>query len=126
MRDKGLSFADGVKEAPSVLGYAEADPTFRCRRCSTPHTKSTLLAAHGLSVFPVQFDKRTYRRHQPSLKQTILRYAEQLGYRIKLLGIDQAPSPQWRGVARASDADPGQATALPTSKASMNAVLVQG
>ncbi|MBL8460864.1 MAG: homoserine dehydrogenase [Zoogloea sp.] len=83
MRDKGLSFADVLKEAQR-LGYAEADPTFDIEGVDAAH-KATLMASIAFGV-PVQFDK-AYVEGITKLDAADIKYAEQLGYRIKLLGI---------------------------------------
>ena len=83
MRDKGLDFAVVLKEAQR-LGYAEADPTFDIEGVDAAH-KVTLMSAIAFGI-PVQFDK-AYVEGITQLGATDIRYAEQLGYRIKLLGI---------------------------------------
>ena len=83
MRDKGLSFAEVLKEAQR-LGYAEADPTFDIEGVDAAH-KATLIAAIAFGI-PVQFDK-AYIEGITKLEAADIQYAEQLGYRIKLLGI---------------------------------------
>ena len=83
MRDKGLPFAEVLKEAQR-LGYAEADPTFDIEGVDAAH-KITLLSALAFGT-PVQFDK-AYIEGISKLEAEDIRYAEQLGYRIKLLGI---------------------------------------
>ena len=83
MRDKGLDFAVVLKEAQR-LGYAEADPTFDIEGVDAAH-KVTLMSAIAFGV-PVQFDK-AYVEGIAKLGAQDIKYAEQLGYRIKLLGI---------------------------------------
>ena len=83
MRDKGLAFADVLKEAQR-LGYAEADPTFDVEGVDAAH-KITLLAAIAFGI-PVRFDA-AHVEGISSLAAEDIRWAEQLGYRIKLLGI---------------------------------------
>ncbi|UST53633.1 homoserine dehydrogenase [Comamonadaceae bacterium OTU4NAUVB1] len=83
MRDKGLDFATVLKEAQR-LGYAEADPTFDIEGVDAAH-KITLMSAIAFGM-PVQFDKAHVEGITKLAAQDI-RYAEQLGYRIKLLGI---------------------------------------
>jgi homoserine dehydrogenase len=83
MRDKGLDFGVVLKEAQR-LGYAEADPTFDIEGVDAAH-KATLMSAIAFGV-PVQFDK-AYVEGITRLGAADIRYAEQLGYRIKLLGI---------------------------------------
>ena len=83
MRDKGLDFGVVLKEA-QALGYAEADPTFDIEGVDAAH-KATIMSAIAFGI-PVQFDK-AYVEGITKLSATDIRYAEQLGYRIKLLGI---------------------------------------
>jgi homoserine dehydrogenase len=83
MRDKGLDFAAALKDAQR-LGYAEADPTFDIEGVDAAH-KATIMSAIAFGI-PVQFD-RAYVEGITRLGAQDIRYAEQLGYRIKLLGI---------------------------------------
>jgi homoserine dehydrogenase len=83
MRDKGLDFDVVLKEAQR-LGYAEADPTFDIEGVDAAH-KATIISAIAFGV-PVQFDK-AHVEGLTKLSATDIKYAEQLGYRIKLLGI---------------------------------------
>ena len=83
MRDKGLDFDVVLKEAQR-LGYAEADPTFDIEGVDAAH-KATIMSAIAFGI-PVQFDK-AYVEGITKLSAADIRYAEQLGYRIKLLGI---------------------------------------
>ena len=83
MRAKGLDFGAVLKEAQR-LGYAEADPTFDIEGIDAAH-KATILSAIAFGV-PVQFDK-AHVEGITALQAADIRYAEQLGYRIKLLGI---------------------------------------
>ena len=83
MRDKGLDFDVALKEAQR-LGYAEADPTFDIEGVDAAH-KAALMSAMAFGV-PVQFDK-AYIEGITQLGAKDIKYAEQLGYRIKLLGI---------------------------------------
>jgi homoserine dehydrogenase len=83
MRDKGLSFDTVLKEAQR-LGYAEADPTFDIEGVDAAH-KITILSAIAFGI-PMQFDK-AYIEGISQLNAKDIKYAEQLGYRIKLLGI---------------------------------------
>jgi homoserine dehydrogenase len=83
MRSKGLDFGVVLKEA-QALGYAEADPTFDIEGVDAAH-KATIMSAIAFGV-PVQFDK-AYVEGISGLQAADIRYAEQLGYRIKLLGI---------------------------------------
>lgn len=83
MRDKGLDFDVVLKEAQR-LGYAEADPTFDIEGVDAAH-KATIMSAIAFGI-PVQFDK-AYIEGITKLGAADIRYAEQLGYRIKLLGV---------------------------------------
>ena len=83
MRDKGLSFETVLAEAQS-LGYAESDPTFDIEGVDAAH-KLTILSAIAFGI-PMQFDK-AYTEGISKLTKEDIQYAEQLGYRIKLLGI---------------------------------------
>jgi homoserine dehydrogenase len=120
MRDKGLDFATVLKEAQR-LGYAEADPTFDIEGIDAAH-KATIMSAIAFGT-PVQFDK-AYVEGITNLHATDIRYAEQLGYRIKLLGITKRTS---QGIELRV-----HPTLIPMSRlianveGAMNAVLVQG
>ncbi|MFZ6847417.1 homoserine dehydrogenase [Undibacterium sp. RuRC25W] len=83
MRDKGLDFATVLKQAQE-LGYAEADPTFDIEGVDAGH-KATIMASIAFGV-PMQFDK-AHVEGITKLEANDIRYAEELGYRIKLLGI---------------------------------------
>jgi len=83
MRDKGLSF-EAVLAQAQKLGYAEADPTYDIEGIDAAH-KITLMSAIAFGI-PVQFSK-VYTEGITKLTGEDIRYAEQLGYRIKLLGI---------------------------------------
>ena len=83
MRDKGLPFADVLREAQR-LGYAETDPTFDIEGVDAAH-KLTIMSAIAFGI-PMQFE-RAYVEGISKLTKQDIEYAEQLGYRIKLLGI---------------------------------------
>jgi len=83
MRDKGLDFATVLKQAQE-LGYAEADPTFDIEGVDAAH-KLTIMAAIAFGI-PMQFAS-AHIEGISQLQAVDIRYAEQLGYRIKLLGI---------------------------------------
>ncbi len=83
MRDKGLDFEVVLKEAQR-LGYAEADPTFDIEGIDAAH-KASIMSAIAFGV-PVQFDK-AHIEGITNLAAIDIKYAEELGYRIKLLGI---------------------------------------
>ena len=83
MRSKGLDFDVVLKEAQR-LGYAEADPTFDIEGVDAAH-KATIMSAIAFGI-PVQFDK-AHVEGITRLQAADIRFAEQLGYRIKLLGM---------------------------------------
>ena len=83
MREKGLAFADVLGEAQR-LGYAEADPTFDVEGIDAAH-KLMIMSAIGFGI-PMQFDK-VYTEGITKLESKDIRYAEELGYRVKLLGM---------------------------------------
>ena len=83
MRDRGIAFSDALADAQK-RGYAEADPTFDIEGVDAAH-KLTILSALAFGV-PMQFE-RCYREGIQKLTKADIRYAEELGYRIKLLGI---------------------------------------
>ncbi|EON20136.1 homoserine dehydrogenase [Cupriavidus necator] len=120
MRDKGLDFDVVLKEAQQ-LGYAEADPTFDIEGVDAAH-KVTLMSAIAFGM-PVQFDK-AHVEGITKLSAIDIKYAEELGYRIKLLGITRRRDD---GVELRV-----HPTLVPASRlianveGAMNAVLVQG
>ncbi len=83
MREKGFDFDTVLKEAQKQ-GYAESDPTFDIEGFDAAH-KATIMSALAFGI-PVQFDK-AYVEGITKLEAIDIKYAEQLGYRIKLLGI---------------------------------------
>ena len=83
MRATGASFATALKDA-QARGYAEADPTFDVEGIDAAH-KLSIMSAIAFGV-PMQFDK-CYAEGISKLSRDDIRYAEELGYRIKLLGI---------------------------------------
>jgi len=120
MRDKGRSFDDVLAEA-QALGYAEADPTFDVEGIDAAH-KLTILSSIAFGI-PLQFDK-TYTEGISKITLEDVAYAEELGYRIKHLGV-----------ARRTEAGVEQRvhpTLIPKSRlianvnGVMNAVLVKG
>ena len=120
MRDKGLDFDVVLKEAQR-LGYAEADPTFDIEGVDAAH-KATLLSAIAFGV-PVQFDK-AYVEGITKLSATDIKYAEQLGYRIKLLGIARRRD---NGIElRTHPTLVPMRRLIANVEGAMNAVLVQG
>jgi homoserine dehydrogenase len=120
MREKGLDFEVVLKEAQR-LGYAEADPSFDIEGIDAAH-KATLMSAIAFGI-PVQFE-RAYIEGITQLQGVDMAYAEQLGYRIKLLGIAKR-----REAGFELRVHP---TLVPTKRlianveGAMNAVMVQG
>ncbi len=120
MRSKGLDFGVVLKEAQR-LGYAEADPTFDIEGVDAAH-KATIMSAIAFGI-PVQFDK-AHVEGITKLQAADIKYAEQLGYRIKLLGITRRRD---NGIELRV-----HPTLIPTNRlianveGAMNAVVVQG
>ncbi len=83
MREKGLAFKDVLGEAQR-LGYAEADPTFDVEGIDAAH-KLTIMSAIAFGM-PMKFSE-AYTEGITKLEQTDIKYAEELGFRVKLLGI---------------------------------------
>jgi homoserine dehydrogenase len=120
MREKGLAFSDVLGEAQR-LGYAEADPTFDVEGIDAAH-KLTIMSAIAFGM-PMKFEQ-AYTEGISKLQQVDIKYAEELGYRVKLLGITKRTAsgvelrvhptliPEKRLVANVNGA--------------MNAVLVKG
>jgi len=120
MRDKGLDFDVVLKEAQR-LGYAEADPTFDIEGVDAAH-KATLMSAIAFGI-PVQFDK-AYVEGITRLGAQDIRYAEQLGYRIKLLGITKRTA---KGIElRVHPSLIPSKRLLANVEGAMNAVVVNG
>ncbi len=120
MRDKGLPFADVLKQA-QALGYAEADPTFDIEGIDAAH-KATIMSAIAFGI-PMQFDK-AYVEGITKLEASDITYAEQLGYRIKLLGIAKKRA---EGVElRVHPTLIPEKRLIANVEGAMNAVLVQG
>ncbi|MBT9462761.1 homoserine dehydrogenase [Hydrogenophaga sp.] len=120
MRDKGLDFAVVLKEAQR-LGYAETDPTFDIEGVDAAH-KVTLMSAIAFGI-PVQFDK-AYVEGITQLGATDIKYAEQLGYRIKLLGITKRTA---KGIElRVHPSLVPAKRLIANVEGAMNAVVVQG
>ena len=120
MRSKGLDFDVVLKEAQR-LGYAEADPTFDIEGVDAAH-KVTLMSAIAFGI-PVQFDK-AYVEGITKLGAADIKYAEQLGYRIKLLGITKRAD---KGVElRVHPSLVPAKRLIANVEGAMNAVVVQG
>jgi homoserine dehydrogenase len=124
MRDKGLDFGTVLKQAQE-LGYAEADPTFDIEGVDAAH-KATIMSAIAFGI-PVQFDK-AHVEGISKLNAVDIKYAEQLGYRIKLLGI--AKRAKVNGVEgielRVHPTLIPAKRLIANVEGAMNAVLVQG
>ncbi|MEP6740685.1 MAG: homoserine dehydrogenase, partial [Caldimonas sp.] len=126
MREKRIDFASALADAQR-LGYAEADPTFDIAGIDAAH-KATIVSAIAFGV-PVQFDK-AYIEGIGELQGADIAYAEQLGYRIKLLAITKRRD----GIAGAADGIELRVhpTLVPSRRlianveGAMNAVMVQG
>ena len=120
MRDKGLDFDVVLKEAQR-LGYAEADPTFDIEGVDAAH-KATLMSALAYGI-PVQFDK-AYVEGITKLGSADIKYAEQLGYRIKLLGMAKRTA---KGIElRVHPSLVPTERLIANVEGAMNAVMVQG
>ena len=120
MRDKGLDFGVVLKEAQR-LGYAEADPTFDIEGVDAAH-KATIMSAIAFGI-PVQFDK-AYVEGITKLGAADIKYAEQLGYRIKLLGIAKR-RPEGIELRVHPSLVPSKRL-IANVEGAMNAVMVQG
>ncbi len=120
MRSKGLDFDVVLKEAQR-LGYAEADPTFDIEGVDAAH-KATIMSAIAFGI-PVQFDK-AYVEGITKLSSQDIKYAEQLGYRIKLLGIAKR-RPEGIELRVHPSLVPSKRL-IANVEGAMNAVMVQG
>ena len=120
MRERGASFDNALKEAQR-RGYAEADPTFDIEGVDAAH-KTTIMAAIGFGN-PMRFES-AYVEGISGLQQDDIRYAEELGYRIKLLGITRRRS---KGIELRVHPTLVPARRLIASvEGVMNAILVKG
>ena len=120
MRSRALTFNQALKEAQD-LGYAEADPTFDIEGIDAGH-KATILSAIAFGI-PVQFDK-AHVEGISKLNTQDIAYAEQLGYRIKLLGITKRAK---HGVElRVHPCLIPSKRLIANVEGAMNAVMVQG
>ena len=120
MREKGLDFDVVLKEAQR-LGYAETDPTFDIEGVDAAH-KVTLMSALAFGI-PVQFDQ-AYIEGITKLGAADIKYAEQLGYRIKLLGITKRTE---AGIElRVHPSLVPTQRLIANVEGAMNAVMVQG
>jgi homoserine dehydrogenase len=120
MREKGLAFADVLGEAQR-LGYAEADPTFDVEGIDAAH-KLTIMSAIAFGM-PMKFEE-AYTEGITKLQQTDIKYAEELGYRVKLLGISKRTS---SGVElRVHPTLVSEKRLIANVNGAMNAVIVKG
>ena len=120
MRDKGRDFADVLKEAQD-LGYAEADPTFDVEGIDAAH-KLTILASLAFGI-ELQFEK-AYTEGISKITREDVNYAEELGYRIKHLGITRKTE---KGIElRVHPTLISEKRLIANVDGVMNAVLVQG
>lgn len=120
MRDRGVGFDEVLKEAQR-LGYAEADPTFDVEGIDAAH-KLTILAAIAFGI-PLKFDD-AYIEGITHVTRTDVAYAEELGYRLKLLGIARRAE---TGVElRVHPALIPERRLIANVDGAMNAVLVKG
>ncbi len=122
MRDKGLDFGVVLKEAQR-LGYAEADPTFDIEGVDAAH-KASIMSAIAFGT-PVQFDK-AHVEGITHLQAVDIRYAEQLGYRIKLLGITKRRDDVRAIELRVHPTLVPAKRLIANVEGAMNAVVVQG
>ncbi len=133
MRDSGANFAEALAEAQR-LGYAEADPTFDIEGIDSAH-KLSIMSAIAFGI-PMQFG-RAYTEGISKLTAEDIRYAEELGYRIKLLGISRRVDANGDTDSASDDGASGielrvHPTLIPTKRllanveGVMNAVLVKG
>jgi homoserine dehydrogenase len=120
MRSKGLPF-DAVLAEAQRLGYAEADPTFDIEGIDAAH-KLTILSSIAFGV-PIDFEA-AYTEGISKLAAADIKYAEQLGYRIKLLGITKR-TPQGVELRVHPTLVPMQRL-LASVEGAMNAVMVKG
>ena len=120
MRERGLAF-DVVLAEAQRLGYAEADPTFDIAGIDAAH-KLSIMSAIAFGI-PMQFDK-AYTEGIEALTREDIRYAEELGYRIKLLGITRRTD---RGIElRVHPTLIPKRRLIANVEGVMNAVLVKG
>ncbi len=120
MRDKGRAFEDVLAEA-QALGYAEADPTFDVEGIDAAH-KLTILASIAFGI-PLQFEK-AYTEGISKITSQDVNYAEELGYRIKHLGISRRTA---KGIElRVHPTMIPEKALLANVDGVMNAVLVDG
>ncbi len=120
MREKGLAFADVLGEAQR-LGYAEADPTFDVEGIDAAH-KLTIMSAIAFGI-PMKFEQ-AYTEGITKLQQADIQYAEELGYRVKLLGITKRTD---KGIElRVHPTLISEKRLIANVNGAMNAVVVKG
>jgi len=120
MREKGLNYQDVIAEAQR-LGYAEADPTFDVEGIDAAH-KLTIMSAIAFGM-PMKFEQ-AYTEGITKLQQTDIQYAEELGYRVKLLGITKRTD---KGVElRVHPTLISEKRLIANVNGAMNAVVVKG
>lgn len=120
MRDKGREFSDVLAEA-QALGYAEADPTFDVEGIDAAH-KLTILASIAFGI-PLQFDK-AFTEGISKITRDDVQYAEELGYRIKHLGVSRRTD---KGVElRVHPTLIPESALIANVNGVMNAILVDG
>lgn len=120
MRSQGVSFMEALNAA-QALGYAEADPTFDIEGHDAAH-KLTIMAAIAFGI-PMQYDK-AYLEGISQLQSKDIRYAEELGYRIKLLGITRRTEAGFQ--LRVHPTLIAKEKLIANVEGVMNAVLVKG
>lgn len=120
MRDKGRDFADVLKEAQE-LGYAEADPTFDVEGIDAAH-KLTILSSIAYGI-PLQFEN-CFCEGIGGITPEDVEYAEELGYRIKHLGVSSRGD---KGIdLRVHPAMIPEKRSIATIDGVLNAVMVNG
>ncbi|NOT14880.1 MAG: homoserine dehydrogenase [Methylotenera sp.] len=120
MREKGLTYQDVIGEAQR-LGYAEADPTFDVEGIDAAH-KLTIMSAIAFGM-PMKFEQ-AYTEGITKLQQVDIKYAEELGYRVKLLGITKCTN---KGVElRVHPTLISEKRLVANVNGAMNAVVVKG
>jgi homoserine dehydrogenase len=120
MRDKGISFAQALRDA-QTRGYAETDPSFDIEGVDAAH-KLTILSAIAFGI-PMQF-RKCFKEGIQKLTREDIGYAEELGYRIKLLGITRRAA---RGIElRVHPTLVPARRLIANVEGVMNAILVKG
>ena len=120
MRTRGVGFEEALADA-QANGYAEADPTFDVEGIDAGH-KLALMCSMAFGV-PVRFDQ-AHIEGVPGVEQTDIRYAEELGYRVKLLGVTRRRED---GIElRVHPAMVPESALLANVEGVMNAVVVEG